>query len=77
MERVLSSVEILGLIFEDGDMDKKSLAKSARVCRTWFEPAVRVLWTSLGKVSHLLRLIPEIKCEGDNNPVHVSKSEVS
>lgn len=39
------------------DLNLATLARSARVCRSWSDPALRVLWEQLGSIEPLLKLV--------------------
>lgn len=59
MEGVLTSAELLSLIVEN--LDKSSQARTARVCKAWFEVAVKILWRSIESADVLFQLFPVMK----------------
>ena len=74
-DRALTCVDILDEVFErvirmddakaDSDhrhhVGRRALAHCARVCKVFFEPAVRVLWAQLDSVLPLFHTLPSLK----------------
>ena len=58
MKHALSNIDILSYMFSEAVRDKRTLAASARVCRQWFEPAIRILWKDIDEMDILFRLLP-------------------
>ena len=53
----MTSEDVLTMIMSHADQSTQ--ARSARVCRTWFDPASRNLWASLDEVSRLFCLLQD------------------
>ena len=58
MKHALSNIDILSYMFSEAVRDKRTLAASARVCRKWFETAIRVLWKDIDTIDILFHLFP-------------------
>jgi hypothetical protein len=60
MHRSLELEEIVLYIFEflNGDPDVRSLANLAVTCRTFWRPAVEILWFHLPSLSPLVMCLP-------------------
>ena len=72
MERVLKCVELLDMILASGDMDGRTLAHCARVCKLWFTTATSNIWRSLENIEVLFRLLPLVVKRGETGQiVHV------
>ena len=72
MDHAVSLVDLLYIILSYGDIDEKTLARSARVCRAWFEPAIRNLWKTLDNLSYLFELLPKNREDMRCTSVYVS-----
>ena len=62
-ERVAVSLDLLSIILSLADK-KDTLARSARVSKAWFIPAIRNLWVSV-YISNLFSLLPKRKLGKD------------
>ena len=72
MERVLSSVDLVSMIFSK--LERADQAHSALVCRGWFHPAMQNLWNSLDSIIYILRLLPCVKYQKKLSNGEVSES---
>ena len=58
MHHIFRISEILSEVF--GHLDSNHLARSARVCRAWFIPAIELLWQDLEHWDYLLQVLSEV-----------------
>jgi hypothetical protein len=59
--RALSIPDIVYLVFDQVGEDKSTLARSARCCKAFHNPALDMLWSDLPSVFPLWNLLPPMK----------------